>query len=68
MKKLLLIGLGVGAAVLLQKRLAKSGILPAALATAIAEKGLEYLNSHNPPPPPKPGLWQKLFGATPKQS
>jgi len=70
MKKLLLIGLGLGAAMLLQKRFAKSGIVPAALAATLAEKGLEYLNSLNPAPPPKPGLWQKLFPprSAPKES
>jgi hypothetical protein len=68
MKKLLLIGLGLGAAMLLQKRFAKSGIVPAALAATLAEKGLEYLNTLNPPPPSKPSLWQKLFGPAPKQS
>ena len=66
MKKLLLIGLGVGAAMLLQKRFAKSGIVPAALAATLAEKGLEYLNGLNSAPPPKPGLWQKLFGPKPE--
>ena len=70
MKKLLLVGLGLVAAVLLQKRFAKSGIVPATLAATVAEKGLEYLNSLNPAPPPKAGLWQKLFGTkpAPKQS
>lgn len=65
MKKLLLVGLGLGAAVLLQKRFAKSGIVPAALAATLAEKGLEYLNGLNPAPPPKPSLWQKLFPPKP---
>lgn len=68
MKKLLLIGLGLGAAVLLQKRFAKSGIVPATLAAAVAEKGLEYLSTLNPAPAPKPGLWQKLFGPKPSPS
>lgn len=66
MRKLVLLALGIGAAVLVQRRAAKMGLLPAMILTAAAEKGINYINTINQPAPaPKPSFWQRLFPAKP---
>lgn len=62
-RKLVLLALGIGAAVLVQRRASKMGLIPAALLTLAAEKGLSYLQAQEAaPPPPKPSLFERVFG------
>jgi len=50
MRKWLLLALATGAMVMLQRRAARMGFLPALLITAAAEKGLGLLNSQQAGP------------------
>jgi hypothetical protein len=64
MRKLVLLALASGALVILQRRAARLGFVPAFLLTAAAEKGLGMFDVP-PKTGPKPGLWRRLFPSKP---
>ena len=64
MRKLLLLALATGTLVLLQRKAARMGFVPALLLTAAAEKGLGLLNE-SPKAGQTPGLWHRLFPSRP---
>jgi hypothetical protein len=64
MRKLVLLALATGALVMLQRRAARLGFVPALLLTAAAEKGLGMLDA-SPKAEAKPGLWRRLFPSKP---
>lgn len=65
MRKILFVTLATAALVILQRRAARMGFMPALLLTAAAEKGLGLLEPGAPLVSPKPSLWRRLFPARP---